>query len=207
MAEVEDKNAGCLGWVCLAFLVVAVVSLIIFILKHFWAVIFLALVVLAIIYAIDFRGIRSRLAGSPGVALLAICILAFVGSTVWMVFDLKSTPRESSPQTDTATSTPASTTPASSATSPSDTEPAPATEPEVTYPAVYGGLNEGQRRQVFYDLAAEQAKYPPEDPRWAQNNEDSYTVIAQRYGVETYVLDMITAEGVDKNWPMPPPAP
>ena len=199
MSEDESDKPGCLGWFFLALLVVGVIYLIVFVFKHFWAVIFLAIVALGIIYAANYRGIRDRLRGGSGVAVIILCFFLLAGSTVWMVYDLK-------PTTTNKTAIPAATTTPEEEkqTAPIETEPTQETQPRLTFSEVYGGLHEAERQRVYYDLEVEQQKYPPDDPRWAQNNEDSYVVISQRYNVSREAIDMITVEGVEKRWPSPP---
>ena len=106
MSEDESDKPGCLGWFFLALLVVGVIYLIVFVFKHFWAVIFLALVALGILYVANFRGIRGKLMGGSGVAVIVVCFFLLAGSTVWMVYDLKSTTSETQQEVET-TQTPA----------------------------------------------------------------------------------------------------
>lgn len=58
-------------------------------------------------------------------------------------------------------------------------------------------IPEPTRKQMFYDLVAAQDS--------GIGDQEAYEVIAQRYGVSVDVVEQVTAEGVTKGWPMPPP--
>jgi hypothetical protein len=57
-------------------------------------------------------------------------------------------------------------------------------------------IPESTRRQMFYDLVAEQDK--------GTGDERAYEVIAQAYGVDVDIVQEIAVEGATKGWPMPP---
>jgi hypothetical protein len=66
------------------------------------------------------------------------------------------------------------------------------------------GLSEEERMQAFYDLVKLQDSIPLDDPEWDKKNEESYLVIAEKYGITEEQMHDISTEGLVKGWPMPP---
>jgi len=66
------------------------------------------------------------------------------------------------------------------------------------------GLSEEERMQAFYDLVEFQDSIPLDDPEWDKKNEESYLVIAEKYGITEDQMHEISIEGLTKGWPMPP---
>jgi len=58
-------------------------------------------------------------------------------------------------------------------------------------------LREETRKQIFYDLVALQDS--------GVRAEEAYRIIAEKYGTAAKVVKAIAAEGIEKDWPMPPP--
>ena len=206
MSQQQEEKTGCFGWVAIAFVVGVVIYVVLFILQHFWAVIFLALVVFGIMYAANYRDIRGKLMGGSGVAVIVLCFFLLAGSTVWMVYDLK--PAHIEVRVEEAsekTATPEEELPAASEQPSTTPAPKPASEQEVQYPSEYGGLGEAQRRLIYYELVEEQNTLPPDDPMWGDLQYDAYETVAARHGIDEDVVYMLVGEGVEKNWPCPPP--
>lgn len=119
--------------------------------KHFWAVILLALVALGIIYAANYRGVRGKLRGGSGVAVIAVCFFLLAGSTVWMVYDLKPKTSEN-----TMESTPASSpTESQTATQPQSE---PASQP-VTTPAPSVETSQPQEEETEADAGSKESPW------------------------------------------------
>lgn len=67
------------------------------------------------------------------------------------------------------------------------------------------GLTETQRKQAYYDLATLQDSIALEDPSdRGEQMAKAYSTIAEKYGITKDEMMEITAEGMEKNWPMPP---
>lgn len=66
------------------------------------------------------------------------------------------------------------------------------------------GLSEEERMQAFYDLVELQDSIPLDDPEWEEKNEESYSIIAEKYGITEDQMHEISTEGLVKGWPMPP---
>ena len=78
------------------------------------------------------------------------------------------------------------------------------TIPETTSPLT-NGLTEAQRKQAYYDLAVLQDSIAIDDPPdRSEKMAEAYLVIAKKYGITKDEMIQITAEGMDKNWPLPP---
>lgn len=66
------------------------------------------------------------------------------------------------------------------------------------------GLTEEERMQAFYKLVILQDSIPLDDPEWEEKNDESYEIIADKYGITRDQMFEIGVEGVTKGWPMPP---
>ena len=67
------------------------------------------------------------------------------------------------------------------------------------------GLTETQRKQAYYDLATLQDSIALEDPPdRGEQMVKAYSTVAEKYGITKDEMMEITAEGMEKNWPMPP---
>jgi len=66
-----------------------------------------------------------------------------------------------------------------------------------TQGAASEGIAEATRKQVFYDLVAEQDR--------GTGDEEAYDVVAKKYGVDVKTVRQVAVEGATKGWPMPPP--
>ena len=78
---------------------------------------------------------------------------------------------------------------------------------EVTTTTVINnsGLSESQRKQAYYDLAVLQDSIAAEDPPdRSEKMTEAYSIIAKKYDITKDEMLEITAEGIEKNWPMPP---
>jgi len=65
------------------------------------------------------------------------------------------------------------------------------------------GLTESERMQAFYDLVVLQDSIPYDDPEWDEKNDESYEIIAEKYGTTRSQMFAIGVEGITKGWPMP----
>ena len=65
------------------------------------------------------------------------------------------------------------------------------------------GLTESERMQAFYDLVVLQDSIPYDDPEWDEKNDESYEIIAEKYGITRSQMFAIGVEGITKGWPMP----
>ena len=65
------------------------------------------------------------------------------------------------------------------------------------------GLTESERMQAFYDLVELQDLIPFDDPEWDEKNDESYEIIAEKYGITRDQMFAIGVEGVANGWPMP----
>ena len=67
------------------------------------------------------------------------------------------------------------------------------------------GLTETQRKKAYYELAVLQDSIALEDPPdRGEQMAKAYSIIAEKYGITKDEMMQITAEGMEKNWPMPP---
>ena len=67
------------------------------------------------------------------------------------------------------------------------------------------GLTEAQRKQAYYDLAVLQDSIAVEDPpNRSEKMTEAYSIIAKKYDITKDEMLEITAEGMGKNWPVPP---
>jgi hypothetical protein len=66
------------------------------------------------------------------------------------------------------------------------------------------GPTEEERMQAFYDLVELQDSIPLDDPEWEEKNDESYEIIADKYGITRNQMFEIGVEGVTKGWPIPP---
>ena len=67
------------------------------------------------------------------------------------------------------------------------------------------GLTETQRKKAYYELAVLQDSIALEDPPdRGEQMAKAYSIIAEKYGITKEEMMQITAEGMEKNWPMPP---
>ena len=66
------------------------------------------------------------------------------------------------------------------------------------------GLTEAQRKQAFYELCVLQDSIAIDDPPdRGEKMEEAYLIIAKKYDITEDEMKQITAEGIEKNWPMP----
>ena len=65
------------------------------------------------------------------------------------------------------------------------------------------GLTESERMQAFYDLVVLQDSIPYDDPEWDEKNDESYEIIAEKYGITKSEMFAIGVEGSTNGWPMP----
>ncbi|MEE8187080.1 MAG: hypothetical protein V3T99_05410 [Nitrososphaerales archaeon] len=56
-------------------------------------------------------------------------------------------------------------------------------------------LSEVRRKEIFYDLVAEQDK--------GMDSRKSYEIVAGRYNIDVDTVEKIASEGLSKGWPMP----
>ncbi len=89
MDKEKDSPLGVLGCLVLLIILAASFYLSILILRHFWAVVFLAVPILAFLYARNYLELRKRIRGWSGVAFLLLALLLVGGSAVWMIYDIK----------------------------------------------------------------------------------------------------------------------
>ena len=75
---------------------------------------------------------------------------------------------------------------------------------QVSEPVVEEPSESVDKRQIFYDLVQFQDSVDELDPNWQKNNEESYKIIADKYGVTEAEVKNIGVKGVMNNWPMPP---
>jgi hypothetical protein len=81
----------------------------------------------------------------------------------------------------------------------------PATTSVIKDSTVKYGLSETQRMKAFYDLAVLQDSIALKDPPdRSEQMLEAYSTIADKYGITKDEMMEITAEGIEKNWPMPP---
>ena len=67
------------------------------------------------------------------------------------------------------------------------------------------GLTETQKQQAFYELCVLQDSIAADDPPdRSEKMEEAYLIIAKKYDITKDEMIQITAEGIEKNWPMPP---
>jgi len=66
------------------------------------------------------------------------------------------------------------------------------------------GLSEEERMQAFYDLVKLQDSISLDDPEWDKKNEESYSIIAEKYGITEDQMHEISTEGLVRGWPIPP---
>ncbi len=67
------------------------------------------------------------------------------------------------------------------------------------------GLSEEQKKEIYYNLVEYQDSIPFSDPDYGNRQQEAYVIIADRYGVEESEVRKIVSEGIEKDWPMPPP--
>ena len=67
------------------------------------------------------------------------------------------------------------------------------------------GLSEEQKKEIYYNLIEYQDSIPFSDPDYGNRQNEAYKIIADRYGIEVLEVRKIVTEGIEKDWPMPPP--
>lgn len=80
-------------------------------------------------------------------------------------------------------------------------------EPETTDEEreAISNIPEEKRKEIYYEIVKYEDSIPLDDPDWFDKVSNSREVIGERYGITEDEATKITAEGIEKSWPMPPP--